>query len=412
MLYHRLLVELLNPHFDWAAFWKRVGVKTSAQLSDTFLKQAFLVPSPTSEDAAQSGTTSQSTEDVYVGFPRTLDDLVDSLLPAVDAVITSAPVISNTLEIVYRAQKARRKGGGQSAKRAQEELEAGLRLKPVPETEDLDLQRAITASLAEHSGSGFGASGMGVSFDAVMPSLSDVMPPLGGTTLEHGGQTLEHIEDKVQGDSEGGMIDGHLARTLNGGLGEMAWAVQEAAVTRVGPNEVGALADARTAEDEGERAVDYLQASAQEAAVETVAKPLLGRSGDADGADSDSESEDQVVEEDSGGKAGRIIGTRKFEMDDLHLDAHLDRVIGWWMGTREPEGVPVELSKRCLCVISSILSSAQTHSFPSTAPANIEKGASGEKPRHVRLLSVSACFTRRVRMRRARRVRLGMRVLV
>lgn len=336
MLYRRLLVRLLDPLFDWAAFWKRVGVDAGASLSDTFLKQTFLIqPDAEQSSAAVLDATNAAKhrkEEVYVGFPRTLDDLVDALRPSADAVTTSAPNVSSTLEIVYRAQKARRMT--RSSRRAQEALEAGLR--EPREQEDLDLQRAIAASLAEHAG-GLGASGMGAGIDSVMPSLDDVMPPLGRAAFGDDART-----------SDSTRTDSHLGRTLDSALGEMAWAAQDAAIARTGDVQVNALEKEREAEDEGARAIDYLHASTEEADGVTETKPLLGRSAEDQAEDGSDDSEDEVVEEDSGGRAGRIIGRRVFEMDDGELDAHLSSVLGWWMGEREPEGVPVELSRRCL----------------------------------------------------------------
>ncbi|VDC02080.1 unnamed protein product [Peniophora sp. CBMAI 1063] len=333
MLYHRLLAQVLDPRFDWAAFWTRVGVNASAPLSDTFLKQTFLVQSVASESSdardATESTKSKKPDDVYVGFPRTLDDLVDALRPTADAVTGSTVNISSTLEIVYRAQHARRRP--KPWRRAQEAAEAGLR--DFNENEDTDLQRAIAASLADHAGD-MGASGMGASFDSVMPSLDAIMPPL-GASLERNA----HSAGPVQ-------VNSHLGRTLDSALGEMAWAAQEAAVSRVGDAQVDALSQTREAEDVGARAVDYLRASAAEDEGEASAKPLLGRAAEDEAAESE-HSEDDVVAEDTGRHAGRIIGRRTFEMDEGELDAHLHRVLGWWMGEREPEGVPVELSRRC-----------------------------------------------------------------
>jgi exonuclease V len=43
-----------------------------------------------------------------------------------------------------------------------------------------------------------------------------------------------------------------------------------------------------------------------------------------------------------------IIGTKAFAHDDTFLDAHVARTLAYWYGQRAPEGVPVELSRRCL----------------------------------------------------------------
>ncbi|KAI8986091.1 exonuclease V [Trametes punicea] len=46
--------------------------------------------------------------------------------------------------------------------------------------------------------------------------------------------------------------------------------------------------------------------------------------------------------------AARILGTKVFELDDGMLDRYLTRVLAWWHGERPPEGVSVELTRRCM----------------------------------------------------------------
>jgi exonuclease V len=42
-----------------------------------------------------------------------------------------------------------------------------------------------------------------------------------------------------------------------------------------------------------------------------------------------------------------IIGEKVFDVDEILLDSHLDRVFDWWHGKRPPEGVEIEDSGRC-----------------------------------------------------------------
>ncbi|KAI5897784.1 uncharacterized protein SCHCODRAFT_02149170 [Schizophyllum commune H4-8] len=42
-----------------------------------------------------------------------------------------------------------------------------------------------------------------------------------------------------------------------------------------------------------------------------------------------------------------VIGTKEFIMDDAVLNAHVESVFQWWRGERAPQGVPVELARRC-----------------------------------------------------------------
>lgn len=46
----------------------------------------------------------------------------------------------------------------------------------------------------------------------------------------------------------------------------------------------------------------------------------------------------------------KIIGRKTFKYDGTLLQNHLDSVFALWRGEREPEGVPVELARRCKCV--------------------------------------------------------------
>lgn len=50
-----------------------------------------------------------------------------------------------------------------------------------------------------------------------------------------------------------------------------------------------------------------------------------------------------------------IIGTKSFSMDDALLNEQLVRSLAYWYGARTPEGVPVDLSRRCLYVTSPLL---------------------------------------------------------
>jgi len=42
-----------------------------------------------------------------------------------------------------------------------------------------------------------------------------------------------------------------------------------------------------------------------------------------------------------------IIGTKKFKYSEAILKAHLDSVLSWWHGEREPRGVDIENVGRC-----------------------------------------------------------------
>jgi hypothetical protein len=65
-------------------------------------------------------------------------------------------------------------------------------------------------------------------------------------------------------------------------------------------------------------------------------------------------------------------------MDDAFLDGHLKQTIAYWYGLRQPCGVPVELSRRCLYVEPQ----TSRRSYANTAIlvlASIVRAASGER---------------------------------
>ena len=68
----------------------------------------------------------------------------------------------------------------------------------------------------------------------------------------------------------------------------------------------------------------------------------------------ESHSADESQSADEG--APHIVGTKTFTLDDAFLDERLARVLAWWRGEREPEGVEVELTRRCVYVVSLSLS--------------------------------------------------------
>ncbi|TRM65856.1 exonuclease V a 5' deoxyribonuclease-domain-containing protein [Schizophyllum amplum] len=42
-----------------------------------------------------------------------------------------------------------------------------------------------------------------------------------------------------------------------------------------------------------------------------------------------------------------VVGTKEFAMDDAMLDVHVESILRWWRGDRAPQGVPIELARRC-----------------------------------------------------------------
>jgi len=127
MLYHSLLSALISPTFSFNAFWEKLHVDSSAQLSDAFL--------------LQSGLAHERDGKVVLGYPACLDDLADIWHSTVRSLHVRG--ISSTLELVYRSQKSRRRAAPELSRSGiSEDITAAHR-------EARDIERAIAASLQE-----------------------------------------------------------------------------------------------------------------------------------------------------------------------------------------------------------------------------------------------------------------------
>ena len=71
------------------------------------------------------------------------------------------------------------------------------------------------------------------------------------------------------------------------------------------------------------------------------------------GAESDPDKPDANPEnpgEKENGQGSELIGSTSFVMDDVALDSRLGKVLEWWHGSRQPQGVELEDTGRCQCV--------------------------------------------------------------
>lgn len=73
-----------------------------------------------------------------------------------------------------------------------------------------------------------------------------------------------------------------------------------------------------------------------------------------------------------------IIGSISFVMDDVVLDARLDKVLDWWHGIRPPEGVELEDTGRCQYVCGFYLCNFPLIHSP-VAPASLTQAANGAR---------------------------------
>ena len=79
------------------------------------------------------------------------------------------------------------------------------------------------------------------------------------------------------------------------------------------------------------------------------ANPPLKRDAESDPDQPDVNSDNHVEEEK--GQGPELIGSTSFMMDDGVLDSRLEKVLEWWHGIRQPEGVELEDTGRCQYVL-------------------------------------------------------------
>ncbi|EIW59588.1 uncharacterized protein TRAVEDRAFT_71603 [Trametes versicolor FP-101664 SS1] len=353
MLYHRLLSNLLAPSapfvqaptpLDFAALWTRVGVDPARRFSDGFLTQAGLAPEAVTQDTPTEATdtATQSSADSL----SCLNDLTVAWAHAVEAL--NVVTVHNTLTLVYRSQPTRKRSkdkerakpapsGTELSSQEAQDLAAAIQasvndVQGVAGTDgDDDLARAILESLKDSVRSGAATEGdLGVLTHPFGLPISEVP---GMTTLE-GEAQVAAVPDALEDDPE------------------LAWAIQQSLLPRI--ENVAALQEAAVGPDasavaagDSTEAVGEKNRSAQGRVSENVgggtktAPASPARSDDLVEANETMTVAELDVE-------ARIIGTKAFELDDTLLDGYLARVLAWWYGRRAPEGVSVELTRRCM----------------------------------------------------------------
>lgn len=353
MLYHRLLSNLLAPSapsvqaptpLDFAALWSRVGVDPARRFSKDFLTQAGLVSEPAIQDAPTeaTATAAQSSADSL----SCLSDLTIAWAHAVEAL--NVGTVNNTLTLVYRSQPTRKCSKGKARAKT---TPSGTELSP---QEAQDLAAAMQASVSDVQG-GVGSDGDDDLARAILESLKDsvrsgavaegdlgvLTHPFGVLISEVPGMTTLEGETKVAVVPDALEDDPELAWAIQQSLLpriENVAAVQEAVV---GPG-VSGVAAGNSKEAIGEKNESAQGSVSENAEGGTKTAPASpARSDDLVEANETMTVAELDVE-------ARIIGTKAFELDDTLLDGYLARVLAWWYGRRAPEGVSVELTRRCM----------------------------------------------------------------
>jgi exonuclease V len=173
--------------------------------------------------------------------------------------------------------------------------------------EQRDLEQAIRASLAD----------VGVNADDTL--VGGLVAGVVGETSEVGASNMQELLVTPH------RADGEVPTPLREDP-ELLWAIQQS------------LQDARPAElpkDSGE---------APKADGLAYNRSTAGKG--ASSAQVTEESSDEEVDKDS----FHIIGTKELVVDELELNEYIAGAFEWWHGRRQARGVPLELSRRCLCV--------------------------------------------------------------
>ena len=401
MLYHRLLSSLLANAYpgsdspdplDFAALWHHAGVDPTLKLPDKFLQQTGLAPDP--------GDSAPYPIPALYGL-SCLDDIAAAWRHTAAAL--NAPRVDRTLTLVYRLQPQTRPKKARPRRKRRSRKSA-----PLSDAEAALVAVALQASVSDVRPGGGGDDGLA---RAVFASLQEAA---------RAGDVVEDVEPEVLAHPFGLPLEGEgFVRGGGGGSGlsadaQMAWALQASLLSRV--EDARVLQEAEEAgesaagpEPAGEAAKDTNPPIKAETGAEPEPKRLeTGESermaedapesaaSSPESAQEGSLSEEDVMLE----EAQQIIGTKTFALDDAFLDEYLERVLAWWHGEREPVGVEVELTRRCVYVQSFLLVVAkafQADGCRFSGLASIVTGANGGRRRQRkrwRGTELAACLLR------------------
>ncbi|KAI0706286.1 exonuclease V [Cerioporus squamosus] len=371
MLYHRLLSNLLataDPSIssaqplEFELLWERAGVDPHRKFSESFISQAGLSP---------SGGTSPD-QSPYLAGLSCLDDLTAAWRHAVEALNVAG--IDKTLTLVYRQQPAKRhhngNGKGKQKSRAQGPAAAALSDQEAQELAvaiqasisdvqpgrggDDDLARAIFESLKDSVQSGEAADGeLGVLTHPFGPPISEMSSFA----------TSSSQEEPDRGEEDGTSAAGALAADP-----QLAWALQQSLLSRIDetpvlkevleePTDLDVMDDSLASQETTPQpmSTQYSQVP-EEPIADSPDSVHEGRSGDvlpktapsSPAPAAEESTDDEAMTAADLETEAKILGTKEFEMDDGLLDEYLTRVLAWWYGERPPQGVEVELTRRCV----------------------------------------------------------------
>lgn len=267
MLYYRLLKDLISssPAFDFDYLWKRLKLKSSEVFSTKFLVQAGLIA---------------ETESFHMVC---LDDLARAWTDLVQQL--GVCEVDPSLEIIYRS----RPGSPKQKHKNKGEVKAQ---EPILTQEDLDLARAIEASLSDQRC----GSSQDVGLGAVSAGMSQ-------------GKTSSRIET-------------FLADSQRHFPGVSLPALPEDNTLLIGQD------------------ISFSGAGSSPQRIDHNSSLIVSN-----GEGNDNRSDKDLTPDDM-----PVIGTKTFAYDDTLLNEYVAHALEWWYGHRNPRGVSVNESGRCLSV--------------------------------------------------------------
>ncbi|KAI0766401.1 exonuclease V [Trametes elegans] len=329
MLYHRLLSSLFSyatprvhasEPLNLSVLWRRVGVNPSRRFSDSFIAQAGLAPPSSSQ-----GDDLSSKQSCLTGL-NCLNDLATAWKHTVEALNVSE--IDTGLTLVYREQ-IRRSRFGNKQKTTEDTSQSAQ--------EEADLAAAIQASVSDLDAGTGGDEGLARAiYESLKDSLksshwtqgpSDIsIHPFGApfsakpylATLE----TTVHSPHATMVNSETASHDPPITESLEESLSRGC--IREGHASGTGTHYPTGERGRTVVPDDGNKTAPASPAKADELV----------------------EAEESMTVAELNVEA-RIIGTKQFQLDNRLLDNYLTRVLQWWYGQRPPEGVDVELTRRC-----------------------------------------------------------------
>uniref|UniRef100_A0A0W0G4P1 Exonuclease v n=1 Tax=Moniliophthora roreri TaxID=221103 RepID=A0A0W0G4P1_MONRR len=302
MMYYRFLDDILSRD-NFSPFWERLGLDPEKRFSDAFTAQTGLFPDGTTSPIACLNDFTST------GLWRSSISRVDSAF------------IDPTLRLIYRSSR--------QTKRRVRKLKG--KEDSVSAQEQADIARAIAASLNDS------------------PTASSSGQPI-ATGFTMGFETLSHSNGKDQSIPNGSYSDqeqADIARAIAASLNDCPAALNDRLPITTDFTMASAALDQDTPQiSEDSKLLLVLQQSMLTNLKETEGTTTNGIAEIPLTSPAAPEESGEATEDENDFDAS-IVGNKDFKYDAKFLDAHVQDVLDYWEGRREPRGVTIEQSGRC-----------------------------------------------------------------